>query len=438
MFLEAEQLLREIELEKISFQLKCKRGIIDEIDATDYITMLKKRESEIKEKLVGKYHVANDGAPRTITYRNDKELYTTFMPNRSRLSAKTKADLYDKILKYYGVHIDDMSLESVFKKALDEKARTENSDDDTIYTLNCDYKRYIDNKLAQKDIRKITGSDLQEYTQQLVNTKSVTDKDFKKYKTVLNLIFRYAVEYDIIAVNPVSKIKNSVYKKSLAVTENTPEKKIHSKSDIERIKSEVRRRMSRKRYKGYFINGYAVLLSIETGLRVGELCSLKWSDVKENYIHIHSQQLSKKGRNGKKGSTYYYAGYTKNEKGISQDGRKFPLTQAVKSILEELKALQDELHISSEYVFCHEDGEWIKTDAYLTCLRRLCISLNLDVTNNHAFRMSLNSNVFIPAGLPATERARLLGHSVETNLKYYSFAGKGNLQDICNLLNGIV
>lgn len=61
----------------------------------------------------------------------------------------------------------------------------------------------------------------------------------------------------------------------------------------------------------------------------------------------------------------------------------------------------------------------------------------MNVTNNHAFRMSLNSNIFIPIGLPVTERARLLGHSVDTNLKYYSFAGKDNLQDICDLLNEI-
>ena len=106
-------------------------------------------------------------------------------------------------------------------------------------------------------------------------------------------------------------------------------------------------------------------------------------------------------------------------------------------MLEEIKTLQDELNIHSEYIFCHENGEWIKTDAYMTCLRRLCRSLNLDVTNNHAFRMSLNSNIFIPAGLPVTERARLLGHSVEVNLRNYSFAGKENLQDICDLLNGI-
>ena len=94
-------------------------------------------------------------------------------------------------------------------------------------------------------------------------------------------------------------------------------------------------------------------------------------------------------------------------------------------------------HIPLQDYDTASDGEWIKTDAYETCLRRLCQSLNFKVTNNHAFRMSLNSNVLIPAGLPVTERARILGHSVETNLKYYSFAGKDSLADICELLNNL-
>ena len=63
----------------------------------------------------------------------------------------------------------------------------------------------------------------------------------------------------------------------------------------------------------------------------------------------------------------------------------------------------------------------------------------MPVTNNHTFRMSLNSNVSIAKyGLPVTERARLLGHSVETNLKYYSFAGKDNIEELRTLLNGQV
>lgn len=35
--------------------------------------------------------------------------------------------------------------------------------------------------------------------------------------------------------------------------------------------------------------------------------------------------------------------------------------------------------------------------------------------------MTFNSLVLIPAGFTVTERARMLGHSVETNLKHYSF-----------------
>lgn len=49
--------------------------------------------------------------------------------------------------------------------------------------------------------------------------------------------------------------------------------------------------------------------------------------------------------------------------------------------------------------------------------------------------MALNSNVFIPLGIPVTERARMLGHSVETNLRKYSFAGKNSNGNILEVLN---
>ena len=136
---------------------------------------------------------------------------------------------------------------------------------------------------------------------------------------------------------------------------------------------------------------------------------------------------------GKK--VYYLVPYTKNEKGKSEDGREFPLTRKIKKLLAELKVKQDELGIVSEYIFCHEDGEWIKTDAYITFLRRLCRSLDLNVTNNHALRMSLNSNVLIPKGVSVADRAAMLGHSIETNLRNYSFAQKDYLDNVRAILD---
>ena len=187
-----------------------------------------------------------------------------------------------------------------------------------------------------------------------------------------------------------------------------------------------------KAYKGILNLGYAILLSVETGMRVGELCALKWDDVQADAIHIHAQQLMYK----ENGRNYYYVDWTKDEKGFSQGGRRFPITIEIRNLLSEIKSVQDSLGIKSEYVFCNREGRWIYTKAYSDCLRALCRSLGFQVTNNHAFRMSLNSNVFIPLGIPVTERARLLGHSVETNEKYYSYARKNSMQDICVLLNG--
>ena len=49
--------------------------------------------------------------------------------------------------------------------------------------------------------------------------------------------------------------------------------------------------------------------------------------------------------------------------------------------------------------------------------------------------MSLNSNVFIPLGLPVTQRAYLLGHSVETNERFYSHMKTESLVDFKDILN---
>lgn len=180
--------------------------------------------------------------------------------------------------------------------------------------------------------------------------------------------------------NPVTAVENTDYYKDCDLTVAKPEQKILSQEEIELLKAEVRKRMRYdKKYNGYFINGYAILISIETGMRVAELCALKWDDINfdKDFINIHSQQLYivKKG-----GKEYYYVGYTKNERGIPNGGRDFPLTTAL--------------------------------------------------------RMALNSNVFIPLGIPVTERARMLGHSVETNLRKYSFAGKNSNGNILEVLNG--
>lgn len=413
-----------------TLQLLSSSGNIDLTD-TGLIEMTENAIFRMKEHAVLSVHknaITRIDNGKSIRYQ------TRCLGKKPRFT--TYEGLINKLYTMYGFESDDLTVEAVFKKAIVEKANTENNDANTIDKIWGDYKRYITSDFSTKRVDKLTDIDLKAYTQNMVHTLQPTDKGFLAYKGVLNVIFNYAMSHHLISTNPVIAINNKVYKKSCRRSKKKEDEKILSMEEINVIKKAVRQYMTYKRYNGYFINGYVILLAIETGMRAGELCALKWSDCDfiQKQIHIHAQQLAHKQEGGKQ---YYYADWTKDEKGISNGGRYFPITDSISAILSELKALQENMNIHSEFIFVHTNGEWIKTDAYETCLRRFMTSLDMKVTNNHSFRMSLNSNVLIPLGIPVTERARLLGHSVETNLKYYSFARKGNMDDIRNILNQV-
>ncbi len=232
-----------------------------------------------------------------------------------------------------------------------------------------------------------------------------------------------------VEINPVPT-KNKAYAKNLRQTNYIPKDKAFQPEEIRVIRDYLWKRTKRLRYD---VNGYAILFASETGVREGEIPSLKWSDITKNAIHIHSQQNDER-RDGTK--VFYYNPTTKNEKGESNNGRYIPLTKRIKEILDEIKAKQEALGISSEWVFCKKNGEWITTVSYYESLYSLSKLLGLKLSNNHAFRIALNSYVLVPMGLNPSERAKLLGHSVQTNLEHYTFSrGKEYLNEIGSMWN---
>lgn len=60
-----------------------------------------------------------------------------------------------------------------------------------------------------------------------------------------------------------------------------------------------------------------------------------------------------------KGRTFEELSYTKNERLHPKNGRYFPVTDAIESILAEIKESQERLGISSEFIFCDEKGVWL-------------------------------------------------------------------------------
>ena len=251
------KLLKELDNQKKSVyeQLKC--GIIESVDAVNEIDMITAKERRIKKSLVSKAHTTEDGKPRKIKYQESKELWQTIMPDGKRMYAKTEEGLIDKLFDFYHLTFQKTTVHDLFEIALEDKRQTANVVEDTLYQNRCAYNRSITEEFGKRDITTISGKDLQKYTLELVNSTELTKNAFLEYKGVLNLIFDYAIENEIITSNPVLTIKNSKYLKSCKQDSSAPEDNILSEEEIELVIARVRKYMTSKRYNGYFINSYS-------------------------------------------------------------------------------------------------------------------------------------------------------------------------------------
>ena len=431
--------LQALRVQQVSLQNQVQSGIITTVDAAIEMAMIKAKGAKIKKQLVNVVHVKSNGKLRSIKAHGPTSSYPdgyvyTKLEGGVLVKAKDLDALYDRLYDHYFNGTNTCSLRAVFDQALKEKACEENIKEETITKYRIDYHTFITNELSSSDIRQISSHDLKKYTQDLVTTQPLKEKAFLSYKTLLNLIFKYALSHGIIKENPVVTINNKHYLKSCDTDKANAEEKILSEDEIQMLINEVNRRMTCRKWGDYYIFGYAMKFSLQTGTRVGEICGLKWEDIDFHnaVIHIHGQQLMKH-QDGH--CVLYYVPYTKDECGRSRGGRYFPLTDSLASLLHELKEKQKKLQIDSEYVFCNQNGVWINKVEYGKFFRRLCNRLGFTVTNNHALRMSFNSNVLIPNNVSVADRAKLLGHSVSTNQNYYSFNQKDYVEKAREILN---
>ncbi len=423
--------LKAVEQEKNSLQFQFDKHIINSVDASIDLEKVRKKEIQIKKQLVDKVHTKSNGKPLSITKYEATSSYPngywyTRAKGGAQIKAKTLDELYCKLYDtYYGNDI--LTVGKVFNLALEEKKITQNPDAKTLIKNGNDYKRFISTNLGQKPITEVTERDIGLFLEAFVTSAERTDRQLTDCKGILNIIFRYAVRERLIDRNPVDAIDNRNYKKSCVSSKKPTEQRIFSEEEISMLQKEIRRRMTLKKYGDYYVSGYAMLIAIETGMRSGELCGLQWADIdfSRGYIHIHRQELQRYV-NGK--FEYYHVDKTKNEKGVSQGGRYFPLTSTLSTLFLEIQDKQNKYNIQSAFVCARKDGTALKTKTYQSFVHRICDSLGLKATCNHTFRRSLSSNVMMQNGINEADRGKLLGHSAETNLKYYTYENRDYIE----------
>ena len=286
------------------------------------------------------------------------------------------------------------------------------------HTVYVDRQRFaqISQALREADIQDITAEDIQKWLVKEFLAKKPKEDALRKMFQLFSQIFDYGVMKRFCQMNPMQFVSIRDYVRMCDLSVKDDEERQFSQEELAKLRKLAEMKKQNPR-------ALMMLMAMETGMRAGELVALHKTDIKDEYIHVHRQQKRDKNEEGHE--IIVELGYTKDERMHPHNGRWVPITEDCRKVMEWALELPGE----SEYLFHNQEGAMINKASYDRYLNRQCVKIGTKATNNHAFRIALNSRM-IELGLSSADRALILGHAVQTNEQIYSVSDRRRLDVI--------
>lgn len=267
------------------------------------------------------------------------------------------------------------------------------------------------NKIRPTDIMKFY--DLLEKDNQLVRKKGnngsktkkpLSGKTILEHHRLLRAMLHKAVYWQLIVANPAERVQAPKAKKPKRKSYDDEQTKILLEN-LELLSVED------TKYK------VAIILTIFTGVRLGELMGLEWQDVdfKNGIISINrsSQYLSDMGV------------FTKTPKTESSI-REIAIPEFIISLLEEYKlwyeeqkSIYGELWTNSDRLFVQADGKPMHPSSISKWFVRYVSTIGLPVINFHGLRHT-NASLLVAQNVDIAVVSARLGHAqISTTLDFY-------------------
>ena len=334
-------------------------------------------------------------------------------PKRKAFYGKTEPEVRRK-LREFKKNMDNLPKDAIAKMSLGSymnnwlEVYKKPALKPTSYDRLEDQKRlYIDPTLEYVQMKNIDTDDIQK----LLNTlsKKYSHSTVKKAYMLLNACLNHAVAKKDLMYNPMAPIE-------------VPKQKEFSKKEIVILTEAEEERFIAEATKKYsngvdiYRIGWAYVLMLFTGLRIGELLALKFTDFSEEdkMIKISSNIVLVKNRDRKEGDpkNMYIEQTTKTD---AAQFRQIPLS---KNAMEAILALK-EINGSYDYICSSKNNKPVPKRAFDRAYRQICSKAGIDPVGLHSLRHTFASKLF-RKGADVKTVSELLGHA-NTKITYNTY-----------------
>ena len=253
------------------------------------------------------------------------------------------------------------------------------------------FNYYIADTLKNVDLAKISNNDLNNiFVEKYCKNQSVSTSSLKLIKGQINRCLNFGEKQGYI---PHFNI-------DVPIKTNSRKVEFLSDKEILAIENHI---LSRKLYYKY-----GFLISLYTGLRIGELLALKWQDIdfENNSLKVNATACDIVFNN--------QIQHLEDKPKTLTSEREIPLTRQLKTLLKDLKK-----HSNGDYVISTKKGNRVQVRSYQESFSRLLTKLKIKHYGFHSLRhtFATRCNIY---GMDIKTLSELLGHSSPSiTLKVY-------------------
>ena len=195
--------------------------------------------------------------------------------------------------------------------------------------------------------------------------------------------------------------------------------------------------------------GFAIKFDLATGLRIGELCALKWTDlnyqkktvkISRTLQRIKTNQLEREELDGSENMTMVVEGDVKTSSGF----REIPIPDKIWMELLQHQQRQQQEYMSlgvpilpDGYIFAMPFGTCVEPSTMRDALNYLLAVAEIEHANFHSLRHTFATRA-IEAGMPVKTLSDILGHSqVQITMDLYCHSSIDHMRDSVNALMGM-
>lgn len=389
-------------LEILADAFKC--GIINKEDVLKEVKM--KQDEKIINQHPYKINQGKNG--RWYTYLRDPES----PKGRRQIAKSTKEKIYEAILADYNQRNKKNDLNSITLENLYEKwmiwRRDTGTAPKTITENKNEWNRFLkSNPIAHKKVREIRMYDLEDFFMQITTNHAITYKRLTNVKSMLNGLFKYGIRIALINDSPMHNVDFAQFQ-TRCKPENSV-KDIYTLAEREAILQYLSAKTD--------IYSFAVQLAFYLCVRVGELITLKKSDIDIQDNKIYILRSARKQQILQDDLTFSPVEYTVEEriKGNKAQGFRFiPLTPQSKKLIEKIM----DLYPDGDYLFMR-NGHTLYTDSFNRYLKdKVCMPLKIPYRSSHQIRFTV-ATLLYEAGIPINQISAMLGHSETRATMHY-------------------